>query len=306
MQFSSYVEQALSFREGESSDAAERASVSLAARLAKIQDLKAFPAVAQKVMQILSEPDLKIMSLAKAVRDDPALGAKVMRAANSAFYSRGRQIASFDQAVVRLGRSAVRDLVAAVATMELFADSKGIGRRFRDHCAATASVSQVLVQRLSPSFSEGAFLAGLLHDIGKLLLISAGEGLYDVMSTDDLVNPDRAHLVERGALGFDHAVLAGQILWHWQIPAPVPKVVAWHHQPSLAYGDPGVDVLTSMVRIADHLGPAITADDSTFEKFAESFAEGPDCRFAGVSASELSRMLPELRAAKSDSLALFS
>ena len=305
MQFSSSVEQALAFSAGNGSATAERAGESLAAKAALVQGLKTFPAVAQKVMAILGDPGFKIMDVARAVRDDPALGAKVMRVANSAFYSRGKEVTSFDQAIVRLGRNSVREVIAAVATMELFEDSRGIGRRFRDHCAATASISQALVRRLAPALGEGAFLVGLLHDIGKLLLISAGERLYETAPDEYLAKPDRAHLLELDALGFDHAVLAGQVLWRWQIPDPVPQVVAWHHQPALAYRDPAVDVLTAILRIADHLEPALAGDEEELAEFVDLFAEGPDCRFAGVSAAELRAALPELAAARADSLALF-
>jgi HD-like signal output (HDOD) protein len=306
MQFSSSVEQALAFSAGNASSTAAAAAASLTAKVALVQGLKTFPFVAQKVMSILGEPDFKIADVARAVRDDPALGAKVIRVANSAFYSRGRDVTSFDQAIVRLGRGTVREVVAAVSTMDLFADSSGIGRRFRDHCAATASISQVLVRRLAPALGEGAFLIGLLHDIGKLLLISAGEQLYETSPADSIAKPDRAHLIELDALGFDHAVLAGQILWHWQIPEPVPQVVAWHHRPALAFRDPDVGALTAILRIADHLERALASSEEELSEFIDLFAHGPDCRFAGVGAHDLRGMLPDLAAARSDSLALFS
>jgi HD-like signal output (HDOD) protein len=306
MQFSASVEQALAFGANNAAGAAEKAAASLAAKLAKVQGLKTFPAVAQKVMQILADPDFKIMDVARAVRDDPALGAKVMRVANSAFYSRGRQVASFDQAIVRLGRGTVREVVAAVATMDLFSDTSGLGARVRDHCAATASVSQVLVKNLAPALGEGAFLAGLLHDIGKLLLMSSGERVYESIPAEDLGRPDRAHLYELDALGYDHAVLAGQILWHWQIPAPVPQVVAWHHQPSLAYRDPSVDVPVAFLRIADHLETALEGDAEDIAEFYDQFAEGEDCRFAGVTADDLRRLSEAFSAARNDALGLFA
>ncbi|MDD5308451.1 MAG: HDOD domain-containing protein [Deltaproteobacteria bacterium] len=305
MQFSKSVERVIAFTVENASTTAERAAQSLAAKLVQVEGLKTFPVVAQKTMAILSDPDFEIAEVSRIVSEDPALGARVMRVANSAFYSRGMKVASFEQAVVRLGRIAVREVVAGAATMGLFPDSTGIGKAFRDHCAATASVAKTLARDLAPALEDGAFLTGLLHDIGKLLILSAGDPLYGRQDAAMLLTPDRTHLIELDELGFDHAALAGQILWHWQIPDPVPQIVAWHHQPALAYTEPVVDVVTAFLRIADHVEPMLAANEEHALSFIDLFAAGPDCRFTGVSADDLRRAWPQMIAARDESLSLF-
>ena len=81
-----------------------------------------------------------------------------MRMANSAFFAGTRAVSSIQQAFVRLGRRSVQEVIAAVATMDLFPDTGGIGKRFRDHCAAVAALVQTLAREFQPDQVEGIFL----------------------------------------------------------------------------------------------------------------------------------------------------
>ncbi len=306
MEFSQSVSQALKYAEKNAAQSADVASQSLAAKLAAVEGLRPFPVVAQKVMSILNNPNFKMQDVTRAVKNDPSLAANVMRMANSAFFSRGRTVDSIDRAIMRLGQKTLREVVCSVAMMDMFPDVRGIGKMVRDHQAATAAVAQELVRDLIPSYVDGAFLCGLVHDLGKLLLIESEEMLYNTEDALSLMEPDRAYMREQDALGYDHAILGGQILWHWNFPEPVPKVVAWHHQPSLAYADSSVDYLTAILRIADHVEFHLHYRPDEFEEFIDLFCDGPDCQFAGVSDKYLLEKWDRLASVRDDSLALFA
>ncbi len=305
MEFSKSVSQALDFAEKNASTSAQKASQSLAAKIGAIQGIRPFPVVAQKAMSILNSPDCRTPDVTRVVKEDPGLAAQVMRLANSAFFSRGRNVDSLDRAIVRLGLSSLKEIVCAVAMMEMFPDVSGLGKTIRDHMAATGAIAQELVRDLLPSYVNGAFLCGLVHDLGKLMLIESREMLYSDVHAQELTTPDRAYMTEQDALGYDHAVLGGQLLWHWKFPDPVPQVVAWHHQPSLAYLDPEVDYMTAILRISDHLEFAMREKSEDHEEFIDLFSNGPDCQFAAVSEEYLVEKWDRLSEVRSESLALF-
>jgi HD-like signal output (HDOD) protein len=255
----------------------------MATRIGSIEGLCTFPVVAQMVLKILSKSDFKMSNVSAVINRDPALAVKIMKLANSAFFCRGKPVDDLNKAMVRLGKANVVESVCAVATMDMFPDIDGIGREIRDHCAATAAICQSLVADLLPSQKSGAFLCGLMHDVGKLLLIASGETLYANASRVERVTADAMVPLERDALGYDHALLAAQLLSIWKFPEPIPSVVALHHEPAWAYQDKNLGYLVAMCRIASQIERQLANRTSNTDEFIEQIARGIDCEFAAIS-----------------------
>ncbi|MCB1185517.1 HDOD domain-containing protein, partial [bacterium] len=163
------------------------------------------------------------------------LAGKLLRVANTPMFRPRQPYTSLEQAIVRLGTKTVQELVAGIATMGLFADVGGIGERIRDHSAGVAAIARVLGTEWRFRGVGRAFLAGLMHDLGKLLILQTGELDYSTLSPAQLETPDEVHLCERVTLGFDHAVLGAHVLSLWNLPPDLTRIVAWHHQPGRAY-----------------------------------------------------------------------
>jgi putative nucleotidyltransferase with HDIG domain len=287
---------------GDEQRALDEASASVAAKLADVDGLKTFPAVARQVLGALSSQEFQFSEVAALIEGDPSLAAGVMRMANSAFFSRGKRIAAIDQALVRLGARSVREVVSAVATMDLFPDPVGAGRQIRDHCACVAALSQTLAAKVAPNRVEGVFLAGLLHDVGKLLLIESGEADYDPGER----RPDRDHKEEASLIGFDHAVLGGYVVSRWNLPEPVPRIVTWHHSPSRAYTNADLGPYVALLRSADSLDAALQEHPDEPDRIVEKLCDRDDFVFAGVDRRLLLQTLPLLEQARRDVLELFS
>lgn len=283
----------------------EVVSRNMAVKIGMVDGLCTFPVVAQMVLKILSSDNYKMSNVSAVVNRDPALAAKVMRLANSAFFCRGKPADTLDKAMIRLGRANVIESVCAIATMEMFPDVDGIGKEIRDHCAATAAICQELVTELLPSHKSGAFLCGLMHDIGKLLLISSNETLYAEMTAGELKSPNTTVAIERRVLGYDHAVLAGQILWHWKFPAPIPQVVALHHEPALAYQDENVGFVVAMCRISSQIERQLSQNTVSVDDFIAQIVDEVDCQFAAVSEDYLFGKWENFQAARTASLSVF-
>lgn len=280
------------------------AAQSFAVQLAEVDGLKTFPVVAQQALAVLSNSEFRVTEVTDLIKRDPSLAGGVMRMANSAFFTGSRPVSSIQQAFVRLGRRSVQEVIAAVATMDLFPDTGGIGKRFRDHCAAVAAIVQTLAREFQPNQVEGMFLSGLLHDVGKMLLIESGEFDY-AMADPSLFRPDRMRTEEEALLGFDHASLGAVVLERWKLPEPIPWITAWHHRPSAAYAHNGIASMVALIRVADQLDFIITQKSDSAEKEILDMENSPDLAAAGIAADKLLDCLEGLRDARSQSLAMF-
>jgi len=278
---------------------------SLAAKLAEINGLKTFPVVAQRVLAMVSTPDFKVPEVTKVLREDPSLAAGVLRMANSPLFFGATPCASIDQAIVRLGGDVVRDVVAAVATMALFPDDHGMGKRIRDHCASSAALVSALARVLASAYVGPAFLAGLMHDVGKMLLVESREMIYAAEDVEDLLRPDVMHHEERALMGYDHAVLGGHVLHAWGLPEPIPLIVAWHHQPERAYADAEARQLVALVRVADRLDFLLREDPEDRQRALADLESHRDLEPARLELSVLERRWDVLVEAHAGALKMF-
>lgn len=290
------------FGDGDPNGAEKGAAESMAAAAGKAAGLKPFPVVAQQVMTLLSDPEWKSAVIKNAIEKDAALTSRVLRVANSPIYGALRACVSVDEALVRLGGRAVQEIVASVATLGLFQDVDEAGERIRNHCAGVAAITRVLAAEWRYRGVDYAFLSGLMHDIGKLFLIQVEAFQYD---QTDLARTDEAHLHERSALGYDHAVLAAHVIEHWKIPSPVPQIVAWHHQPGTAYehgGDVGVSV--AFVRIADRIECKLSQTHDLDEAWLEELLADGSFSYADLSKEVIHAMWPKFVKSYTDFLTI--
>jgi len=283
-----------------------RAAKSLAARLGTFEGVRPFSAVVQSLLEHVSRPDFDLKQVCNVIELDPALASRILRIANSAAYRAMGPCASVGQAVVRIGASNVSGLAMAMSAMALFRDLGGVGRRIRDHSAGTAVVARELAMSLGcVSLAPKAFLAGLLHDIGKLLIIQTGDQAYADLAAREMV-PSSVHLKELSMFGFDHAMLGAHVLRSWQIPEPIPQLIAWHHQTKneRSCAPPMAKVL-DLLRLADVvdwlLGQGCPADSP----WVARLAAGPDGVRAGLSVETLPSLWGALRSIREEALHVF-
>lgn len=301
------IDEALWFGTDDPAIPEEDAKASVAAEVARVSGLKPFPVVAAKVLKELSKPQFSVPRVANLVESDPALTSMVLRLVNSALYGRGPACRSAEHAIVRLGAHRIRDVVAGAATMQMFDNLKGIGRTFRNHCAATAAVVRVLGQHRDIPGAEDLFLAGLLHDVGKLLLLETREFDYSTVAPDDLARPNCMHLLEREKLGYDHAILGAQVMRSWTIPDPIPQIVAWHHQPVRAYGAGGtIAAQVSLLRVADTIAWYLAHSVVASPKFISFLCNGADASWVEMQPQDVEAMWPRLIEARAEALEIFA
>jgi len=215
--------------------------------LGKIEKLPMLPTVAVKLLEVTEDENSSALDLAKLIETDQALAAKTMRMANSAFYGRSREISTLRDAVALIGFGAVRSTVLTTFFMEIFkgsTDRTGFDvEAFWLHSLACAICCRELGKRSHgpASFAEEAFVCGMLHDAGKILLNNhMPEDYKRVMEYVTKQNLTIAE-AEREVLEVDHAQVGSELLRLWNLPDHETRAISLHHQPpcETASQDPG-------------------------------------------------------------------
>lgn len=230
--------------------------------LALIEQLPPLPAAALDLMRSFDSDEVNATEIAGKISRDPTLCLRVLKVVNSPFYGLPRQIGSLSEAVMVLGFGTVRSLVLGASLIArlpgapLGGFEPGAVWKHSLYCALCA-------QRLAKHAGadpEWAFTAGLLHDIGKLVMYPSEPRLFERIRHycgEKAIDPCQA---ERELLGVDHAQVGAKLLAHWQLPTAIEHAAACHHNPGALPGD----TLNDLVHLADILAHAATS--STLER----------------------------------------
>jgi putative nucleotidyltransferase with HDIG domain len=189
--------------------------------------LPAMPAVPQRCLDILREPDFNVRKLVKELEAEPVLALLVIRAANAASYGRSTALQALDQAVVRIGSRALRTLITEYAVNELFESSnrqlKDANRRVWEHSVVVALLARDIAALIGTVEPDTCYLAGLLHDIGKPVL---GAMLLEIDRKLGRATPGwidlRAwtHIIENS-----HRKVGVAVATEWKLPEPITAAI---------------------------------------------------------------------------------
>lgn len=231
---------------------------SLADIVGGLHALPSLPTVVMEVLQSMGDEDVDIDRLARGISHDQALAARTLRVANSPFYGMQGKIDTIAEAITVLGFVNVRSLVMAVGISSAWpvgGDAGFDARIFWRHSLGVASCAATLAPyaKLPP---DTLFLAGLLHDIGRLVLVvtsaaTCAEILQRRQREDCLL-----FKAESEVLGFDHAQIGSELCRHWRIPPPIAGAVERHHAVDPAAGAGPADMV-DVVHVADVLAHAL-------------------------------------------------
>lgn len=205
--------------------------------VASVRELAVLPSSYTRLSKVLALPGANAEQIAAAVKLDPALSARLLRHVNSAYYSPPKPINSLAQATSMVGTATLRHLAMATSIVTMF---RGIPEHllsmgsFWRHSVGVGVTAQLLAMRSRTVSPETAFLAGLLHDVGELLIClqCPHDARLVLLETDRRGQPST--LVELDMLGFTHADIGGLLLQSWGLAAPEIFAATYHHNPSAA------------------------------------------------------------------------
>lgn len=214
----------------------------------KIKELPPLPLVVQKLIAVMEDQNSSAEDVNEILSSDQALAGKVLKLVNSSFYGLSGEVATISRAVVILGFSAVRNLGTGLGVVKLMGKTStdGIQRNFWNHSISTAAAAYVLAKHTGYRDPEEAFIAGLLHDLGQLVLILAvPEEFKEVLA----LGPRDMLENEQKIIGLTHNKVGQQLLKHWKLPKPLCDAVRFHHNAKIYTGKE--DPLVSLVALAD-------------------------------------------------------
>lgn len=191
------------------------------------------PGAAQKAFALASNPKAEARDFIEVIEVDEALAARVIKIANSVFFDRGNKSSTIDEAVLVIGLNELRNLLNANALCDIFPSSHPARVQLWAHDIAVALVSKQLASRFLPSLTDAAFLAGLMHDIGKLLLLQRSTPSYEkVLKAVEIQGIDFKE-AEAQEFPFDHSEVGHLIGERWNFSADLIEVISLHHDPEL-------------------------------------------------------------------------
>jgi putative nucleotidyltransferase with HDIG domain len=243
--------------------------IAVADILAQIGALPPLPGTAVRLMKAVSDPRSRVEDIVEAIRYDQALTTQVLRLCNSAYFGLSRQITSLNEAMVCLGTVKVLQLVMAVHTNSMLnRPQSGYGLEVGvlwKHSVAVALAASLFAQRIKLTNVNLVFTAGLLHDIGKVVLSQHVAGQFsEILQRVGQQGQDFIQ-AEREVLGFSHDEIGAQIAEKWSLPEPIVRCIRYHHDPGMA--DPP-DALVDVVYLANSvcllLGVGLGADGLSY------------------------------------------
>lgn len=267
-------------------------------------ELPAMPRVIARALEMIQEPDVDLDGLTALLGQDPALSSSLLKAANSvALGGTASGVRSVREALIRLGISEVHSIVATCGAVNAFPEAPGLDlRAFWRHSAATA-VCVGEIAGMAPVLAVGGrddsaiggpyYLAGLLHDIGVLLLtVSLGERYLAVLRKNDTVR-EPLWVTEESELGFHHGLAGAALLYDWGLPEITHAATEWHHLPYAAPED--VADLVRVIHVADwithHFGIG-DARDGCIDRFSDTAWQG-----LGLELEQFGSILAAMRSA---------
>lgn len=222
--------------------------------LKRIQTLPPLPTSAMRVIALTKNPATSARELENVIAQDPALAAGMLRQANSAFYGYARRISSLQEAIVILGFQATQGLAMASAVAPLL-KTQLVGYEIEQdglwkHSMLTAMAAKNLSKKLHLPYGDVAFTAGLLHDIGKLVISiyvqEVGAYLLEKVTAAKLSYVE----LEEKIIGFNHATVGGFMAKGWNLPEDLVQSISCHHAPSSAQNHAE---LASVIHVANGL-----------------------------------------------------
>jgi putative nucleotidyltransferase with HDIG domain len=231
--------------------------------IARLKQLPSLPSAVSEVLASFANEDIDVDKVAQQIARDQGLAARVLRVANSSFYGLQTKVGTIHEAVVILGFRAVRSMVLAVGMNGVFRveqcpgfDAPGYLRHGVGVALAARSLAPL--GRHSP---ELAFTAGLLHDIGELLLASSFSSQYVEVLAYRKHHDCFLVEAERAILGIDHAEVGGLLAETWRFPPAIREAIAYHHEPA----ETSVDSLANLIHVADVTARALGLSGSPVE-----------------------------------------
>jgi putative nucleotidyltransferase with HDIG domain len=192
-------------------------------------DLPTIPVVATKVMQLIEDENVSAEELAKVVASDPAVAARVLKISNSSFYGCQRQIQTLSHAIVVLGFGTLKSLVVAASVKQVYQPYGLTEKMLWEHSFGAGLAARMIAKEIRRVSSEEAFLGGLFHDIGKIILNTLDSQRFQSVMQRSYNYGVSFEEAEQMVYPYTHSEVGGLVIKKWNFPDLLMKAVLQHH-----------------------------------------------------------------------------
>ena len=257
--------------------------------VSNIRNLPTPPIVFHQIQKVINQPSASAADIASILAEDPAMSVKVLKLTNSAFYGLAREIESVKEAVVIVGMEAIKNLVLSASVLDMFKGDnidQEYQEKFWRHSLATGFCSRLLARKVRKRGivdADAAFSAGLLHDVGKIVIacfLPAERKQYLDERARDRVSLD--HEIEERLFGYSHAQVGSFLAAQWKLPRKLADAISCHHAPQLTEVE---EPIAYIVALADFISKDTFYDKD--ERYLVGEAEQPVLDYLQVTSEEM-------------------
>jgi HD-like signal output (HDOD) protein len=228
--------------------------------LRTLSQLPPFSPILNRVLASLASEDVSFIALAELIEKDTVLAGNTLRLVNSALYGRRATVNSVRHAISLLGVNKLRNATLGMSVTRLWNQVRTPPgwsmAKFNLHAVATAMLADMLSQEVPVEYAEGAFAAGLFHDLGRLLIAIGLPDEYGQVTRMHAAAGGPRWKCEKTVLGFTHAELSSDALEQWNLPEEIRVAVRYHDTPEMAPGLGGLS-LSTVIHAANEYVSAI-------------------------------------------------
>lgn len=202
--------------------------------MAAVEHMPAFPKSVEQILALTRDVSCSPKDLVQVINRDPVVTIKVLRVVNSAYYGLVKQITSVDHAVVFLGFNTIKNLALSMAAIGMLPSSplSGFdGQRYLMHSMATAAIARQLAQRMPDADANDCFIAGLLHDFGKVVVAQFMPIDFRKSMELSLWQGLPLHQAFQEVIGVDHAQVGAMLAEKWRFPPDLVQTIRYQHEP---------------------------------------------------------------------------
>ncbi|MBV9949332.1 MAG: HDOD domain-containing protein [Myxococcales bacterium] len=226
-------------------------SDALRSLVGRVERLPSVSEIYSELTQVLAREAPSIDDVVQVVERDPAMCLKILQVVNSAFFGLPRRVSAMREAISYLGIEPLKALVVATQIFSAAEGQRGLSAEFLARVQQHSALVARLARAVAPTHAEDAFMAGMLHDVGHILLALADPESRTSVPETAKARAVPAYVVERERLGVTHADVGAYVLGTWGVPFPVVEAVAGHHEPA-RMGSSSLDAITA-VHVAEAL-----------------------------------------------------
>jgi HD-like signal output (HDOD) protein len=201
-----------------------------------IKDLPTLPRTVLKITALVNDPQASAKELSSVITDDQVLTARLLRLVNSSFYGFPQRIATVTNAIVLLGFDAIRNLLLTTSIFGVFSKKNDTGgnklEHYWDHALGCAVGAKIIGNHINYDKEEELFVAGLLHDIGKIVEILFIPEEFEKARLHAEIHKTLIFDAEELILGYNHADIGELLAQKWNLPEKLSHIIAFHHTPS--------------------------------------------------------------------------